>query len=139
MPKGEDARRMAADLQARFAPELDACLKRLGENDEEIKKLREERDSLKYWRESALEVEREWDPQALGKLLNLPLGSKIRAGLMAEIPKLLNELAFLKEYRAMAVDREQAIRNEANVQRARANTAERCFEQLRDALKQMPK
>lgn len=40
-----------------------------------------ERNELRAWKESALEVEKSWSCQAVAKLLGLPLGSDIRAGI----------------------------------------------------------
>lgn len=40
--------------------------------------LRAQRDALARWKAEALAVESEWDPQEVGKLLELPLGASIR-------------------------------------------------------------
>ena len=54
--------------------------------------LRHERDALAAWRRSVLAVESSWDCQAVGKLLNLPLGSDIRANIEPGIRALLARL-----------------------------------------------
>ena len=55
------------------------------------------RDELKAWKESALAVEREWDSQAVGKLLDIPLGSSVRAGIEPAIRALQSCLALADE------------------------------------------
>lgn len=56
-----------------------------------------ERDELKDWKGSAMQVERSWDCQAVGKLLGLTLGSDIRAGIEPGIVALHGVIARLKE------------------------------------------
>jgi hypothetical protein len=55
----------------------------------EIGNLREERDQLLAWKQSALELEKEWDCQRIGKLLHIPLGESVRAGIEPAIVTLL--------------------------------------------------
>lgn len=54
---------------------------------------KEERDALKYWKASALEVESTWDCQAVGKLIGATLGSSIRPQIQPAIEKLKADLA----------------------------------------------
>ena len=54
--------------------------------------LAEQHAELAAWKESALAVEASWDCQAVGKLLGLPLGSDIRAGIEPGIRALLARL-----------------------------------------------
>ena len=51
-----------------------------------------QRTALLAWKESALLVESEWDVQAVGKLLGVPLGESIRANIQPRITALLAAL-----------------------------------------------
>ena len=64
------------------------CMRLAGQ----LEQARNERDALAAWKESALAVEASWNCQAVGKLLGLPLGSDIRAGIEPGIRKLLARL-----------------------------------------------
>ena len=62
----------------------------------EIDALTRERDELAAWKESAMAVEAEWDEQAVGRALQIPLGAPIRANILAGIEALqqrANQLA----------------------------------------------
>jgi hypothetical protein len=52
---------------------------------------REQRDRLKAWKESAIAIEKEWDPQAVGTLLNIRLGQSIRANIEPKIRELIEQ------------------------------------------------
>lgn len=54
---------------------------------------REENRELRAWKESALAVEREWDAQAIAKLLGAKLGQSCRAVIADKVPKLAADLA----------------------------------------------
>ena len=65
---------------------------RLGQIMEILPELKSDLDTLAAWKESALAVEASWDCQAVGKLLGIPLGSDIRAGIEPGIRALLARL-----------------------------------------------
>lgn len=52
---------------------------------------------LEHWKEEQLEVERSWDPQAVGKLLGMALGTPIRQNIQPAIEKLLSRLVAMEE------------------------------------------
>ncbi len=54
-------------------------------------------DKLQQWKAEAMAVEREWDAWAVAKLLDLPLGKSIRAGIQPAIERLLRRNAELEE------------------------------------------
>lgn len=47
-----------------------------------------ELESLRAWKESAMEVERQWDEQKVAKLLGIPLGASIRPEIQPRVEKL---------------------------------------------------
>lgn len=51
---------------------------------------------LRDWKDSAAKIEAEWDAQAVGKLLNIPLGQSIRSGIQPAVEKLLARIAELE-------------------------------------------
>lgn len=59
---------------------------------EEISKLKERVAELEAWKESALAVEREWDEQAVGRELRVPLGASIRRAVGIRVPILVHAL-----------------------------------------------
>lgn len=63
----------------------------------ESDRLAAENAELQAWKESAMQVESEWDEQAVGHLLGMRLGSSIRAGIQPAIEKLLRDRAMLRE------------------------------------------
>jgi hypothetical protein len=62
---------------------------RLQTTEQQLGQVREEKEELRRWKAEQLQVESEWSPQRIGKLLGLPLGSSIRAGIEPAIRKLL--------------------------------------------------
>ena len=52
---------------------------------------------LEEWKESALEVEREWDANAIATLLGAKLGESQRKVIQREVPKLLIRIKRLEE------------------------------------------
>lgn len=61
---------------------------------------------LRAWKESALALEREWDAQAIGKMLGLPLGVSIRKGIHEKVPQLVADLARLRKLYSMPQPKE---------------------------------
>lgn len=57
----------------------------------EVARLTRERDELQAWKDSAMAVEAEWDPQAVARVLGLPLGVSVRAEILPGIRKLAAE------------------------------------------------
>lgn len=57
------------------------------------KVLERELNDLTRWKAKALEVERSWDPQAVGKLLGMTIGTPIHQNIQPAIEKLLARLA----------------------------------------------
>lgn len=55
-----------------------------------------ERDQLREWKESALSIEKSWNPQDVANLLGMPLGVDIRANIQPSIERLLRELDELR-------------------------------------------
>jgi hypothetical protein len=62
----------------------------LNEANERIKRLEE-------WKESAMAVEREWNPNSLSKMLGGQLGESQRKVIQREVPKLLTRIKRLEE------------------------------------------
>lgn len=63
------------------------------ERDQLAKRVRE----LEAWKESALAVEREWDPNKLATMLGGQLGESQRAVIHREVPKLVERVKRLEE------------------------------------------
>lgn len=76
----------------------------------QVRALTDERDSLQAWKDSAMQVEREWDAQKVGKLLKLPLGSSIKAGIEPAIVELIDERDSLRAELAASKERELGLR-----------------------------
>lgn len=55
--------------------------------------LERELNDLTRWKAEALEVDASWDPQAIGKLLGMTLGTPIHQNIQPAIEKLLAQLA----------------------------------------------
>jgi len=53
--------------------------------------------TLENWKEQQLAVESEWDAQAVGRLLNVPLGQPIRAAIGPGIESLKEQVRLLRE------------------------------------------
>lgn len=53
----------------------------------------DELEELRRWKKEQMQVESEWDAQAVGRELDLPLGSSIRAGILPAVKKLRQQLA----------------------------------------------
>lgn len=62
-----------------------------------IQNLRARIKRLEEWKESALEVEREWDANAIATLLGAKLGESHRKVIQREVPKLLTRIKRLEE------------------------------------------
>ena len=58
----------------------------------DAKAIEDDRDALKAWKESAMDVEKTWDVQAIGNEMGLALGSPIREHILPYIKKLKEEL-----------------------------------------------
>ena len=52
---------------------------------------------LEYWKESALEIEREWDANAIATMLGGKLGESQRKVIQREVPLLLERIKRLEE------------------------------------------
>lgn len=63
---------------------------------EDAQAIEEERDRLKEWKESALEVEKTWDVQAIANEMDLGLGESIRSNILPYIKRLKAELADIR-------------------------------------------
>jgi len=69
-----------------------------------MRKAESELAELRAWKESALAVEREWDAQAIAKLLGGRLGRSCRAIIAEQVPKLVAENAALRAALQKMVD-----------------------------------
>lgn len=58
---------------------------------------------LEEWKESAMAVEREWNPNSLSKMLGGQLGESQRVVIMREVPKLKERINQLKEALGLVV------------------------------------
>jgi hypothetical protein len=76
----------------------------------EVARLTKKRDELQRWKDEQLAVEAQWDPQAVARVLGLPLGVSVRAEILPGIRKL-------------AAERDEA-RNFARKMRSKAHTSE---------------
>ena len=56
-----------------------------------VRTLQAERSRLLAWKDEALKVHSSWDCQAVGKLLNVPLGAQIHANIEPAVRKLIDE------------------------------------------------
>lgn len=56
-----------------------------------IEDLTNERDELAEWKRQQMLVEADWDPQEIGELLGMKLGTRIRANLKSKIESLLQQ------------------------------------------------
>jgi hypothetical protein len=65
--------------------------------DEENLRLQERIKRLEEWKESALEVEREWDANAIATLLGAKLGESQRKVIQREVPLLLERIKRLEK------------------------------------------
>jgi hypothetical protein len=65
--------------------------------DEENLRLQDRIKRLEEWKESAMAVEREWDPNSLSKMLGGQLGESQRKVIQREVPKLLTRIKRLEE------------------------------------------
>lgn len=52
---------------------------------------------LEAWKNEAIKVETEWDTQATGKALNIPLGRSVRANILPKIEALTLQVQVLRE------------------------------------------
>jgi len=57
----------------------------------DVAAVQEELTQLRAWKESAMQVESEWDSQAVGKLLGIPLGASIRKNIAPKIKAMQEE------------------------------------------------
>lgn len=87
-PETDDAARKGAYFTLDKYPET--CGKQIV-HIEFARKLERERNALQRWKDEAISVENDWQPQHLAALLNMPLGASIRKHLMSEVPKLIAE------------------------------------------------
>lgn len=71
--------------------------------DEENLRLQERIKRLEEWKESAMAVEREWNPNSLSKMLGGQLGESQRVVIMREVPKLKERINQLKEALGLVV------------------------------------
>ncbi len=63
----------------------------------EVALLTKERDELQRWKDSAMAVEAQWDPQAVARSLGIPIGNNIRPLIQSRVRSLCVEL---EEFRA---------------------------------------
>jgi hypothetical protein len=63
----------------------------------ELQESRERINRLEEWKESAMAVEREWNPNSLSKMLGGQLGESQRKVIQREVPKLLTRIKRLEE------------------------------------------
>lgn len=59
--------------------------------------LEKERDELLKWKNETLQVDREWDEQKVGRILNMQLGDSIRKNIEPKIQELIAERNKWKE------------------------------------------
>ena len=64
---------------------------------DEIARLKERIAELEAWKESALQVEREWDVQAVARMLNVPLGASIRSAIAKRVPIMVLALEMIAD------------------------------------------
>jgi hypothetical protein len=64
---------------------------------EELREANERIKRLEEWKESAMAVEREWNPNSLSKMLGGQLGESQRVVIMREVPKLQDRIERLEE------------------------------------------
>ena len=88
-----DAMTRAREFCESIAHETDyGILSRLTSMIEKQDTLEREAVELRAWKDSAQRVESEWDAQAVGKLLGVPLGESIRANIQPRITAMLAAL-----------------------------------------------
>lgn len=100
---------------------------RQGAYTKELDALRDEIAALVAWKESALAVEREWDAQAIAKLLGGTLGRSCRKIIAEKVPELVAENATL---RAQLAEARKAMAE----YRYRPRHSGLCMTQLRNGL-----
>ena len=71
-----------------LADELEAALT---QHADDLKSLMKERDELAEWKRQHMLVEAGWNPQEIGEMLGMKLGSRIRANLKPRIESLLQQ------------------------------------------------
>jgi len=81
------------------AYEIESTPPSLPASDAESNRLRGEVERLQNWKEQALAVEAEWNSQAVGKLLGVPLGHSIRRYVQPAIESLRARVAELEKER----------------------------------------
>jgi hypothetical protein len=76
------------------------CMKTQFLGDAQATKIREQQDRIKRledWKESALEIESEWDANAIARMLGAKLGESQRKVIQREVPNLLARIKRLEE------------------------------------------
>jgi hypothetical protein len=68
-----------------------------------IRELKVQIERLDKWKQSALEIEREWDANAIATLLGAKLGESHRKVIQREVPKLLTRIKRLEEALGLVV------------------------------------
>jgi len=63
-----------------------------------IRELKVQIERLDKWKQSALEIEREWDANAIATMLGGRLGESHRKVIQREVPRLLDRIKRLEEY-----------------------------------------
>jgi hypothetical protein len=100
----DDVRDLVKELQKTQVNEQDYS--------KQVRTLTAERDSLQAWKDSMMQVELEWNEQKVGKLLKLPLGSSIKAGIEPAIVELIDEVDSLRTRLADAQARAERAEGE---------------------------
>lgn len=98
------------DAFIRLTRERDEAIKARDHNRVCIERLARERDELRAWKESAMAVEREWDPNAIATALGGWPGESQRAVIAREVPKLLARVKRLEEEQAKERKERESLR-----------------------------
>jgi hypothetical protein len=92
-----------------FSTEASPCLTkahaRISELEAALAEREREIERLRAWKESATEVESEWDAQAIARMLGGIAGDSCRRVVAEKVPRLLSELASLRAQLAAAEER----------------------------------
>ena len=114
-----------ADRLKKLERELDFAMTNESIETNENHKLRQRIKRLEEWKESAMAVEREWNPNALATMLGGQPGESQRVVIMREMPKLLDRI----------LDLESALRRIANqdYRSNRSTESQIAFEALKEA------
>ena len=97
---GENEQFLGSNLKGLLIREINECNKIIRQQqllDEENLMLKNRIKQLEDWKQSALEVEREWDANAVATMLGAKLGESQRKVIQREVPRLLDRIKRLEE------------------------------------------